>query len=288
MKFKLKIEYIFFISLIIFTLAICYFSFVKADSKNQYLKVAFLDVGQGDSIFIEAPNGKQILIDGGPDNKVLSKLGDVMPLGDRSIDMIIATHADSDHVGGLPAVLDLYQVSMILENGATSKTKIYQALEDEITTKKIKKEIAKRGMKIMLDDEKNIYLEILFPDRDISSLDSNDGSIVGKLVYGNESFMLTGDATNYTENIITWNETPETLHSNILKLGHHGSRTSNSYLWLQKVNPEEAIISAGLNNRYGHPHQETLDRLAQLNIPYLNTAKEGTIIFQTDGIKIFN
>ncbi len=286
MKLRLKIEYIFLISLVICSLAICYFVFFHKHSP--YLKVAFLDVGQGDSIFIEAPNGKQILIDGGPDNKVLSKLSQVMPFGDKSIDMIIATHADSDHVGGLPAILDLYKVSMIIENGATSETKIYKALENDITTKNIKKEIAHRGMKIMLDDEKNIYLEILYPDRDVSNLDSNDGSIVGKLVYGNESFMFTGDATNYSENIIIWNETPDTLHSNILKLGHHGSRTSNSLLWLQKVHPDEAIISAGLNNRYGHPHKETLNRLAQLKIPFQNTALKGTIIFETDGQTILS
>jgi competence protein ComEC len=211
-----------------------------------------------------------------------------MPFGDRSLDLVVATHPDADHVGGLPAVLENYNVSMILENGAESKTKIYEALEDEITTKNVKKEIAKRGMKIMFDDEKNIYFDILYPDRDVSNLDSNDGSIVGKLVYGNESFMLTGDATNYVENIISWNEKPEILHSNVLKLGHHGSRTSNSVLWLEEVNPETAIVSAGLNNRYNHPHQEVLDRLAKLKIPFLSTAKEGTIIFKTDGITLLS
>lgn len=270
--------------LVVFASGIFYFAF--GEKQNDYLKVAFLDVGQGDAIYIEAPNGRQILIDGGPDQKVLTELAEIMPFGDRSIDLVVVTHPDSDHIGGLPAVLENYQISMILENGGVSSTKVYQGLENEIETKNIKKEIAKRGMKIMLDPEKNIYFDILYPDRDISNLDSNDGSIVGKLIYGNESFMLTGDATNYTENIISWNETPETLHSNILKLGHHGSRTSNSILWLQKVNPDTTIISAGLNNRYGHPHQEVLDRLSKLKIPFLNTAEKGTIIFKTDGITL--
>jgi beta-lactamase superfamily II metal-dependent hydrolase len=130
-----------------------------------------------------------------------------------------------------------------------------------------------------LDNEKNIYLDILYPDRDVSKMESNDGSIVVKLVYGEESFMLTGDATSYTENIIYWNESSETLKSTILKLGHHGAKTSNSLMWLKKVNPETAIISVGENNRYNHPSSETLERLKTLKIPYRSTAEEGNIIF---------
>ena len=272
------------ILLIIFSLLVAtvFIWFISADqeSHRQYLTVAFLDVGQGDAIFIEAPNGRQVLVDGGPDQKVLTQLTAVMPFGDKSIDLVIATHADSDHIGGLPAVLDNYQVSMVMENGASSTTKNYQALENIISEKNIKKEIARRGMKIILDKEKNIYLDILFPDRDVADLESNDGSIVAKLIYGEESFMLTGDSTSYVENIIYWNESPETLKSTILKLGHHGSKTSSSAMWLKRVNPETAIISAGLNNRYNHPSPETLDRLKMLNIPYRSTAKEGNIIFE--------
>ena len=272
------------ILLIIFSLLVAtvFIWFISADqeSHRQYLTVAFLDVGQGDAIFIEAPNGRQVLVDGGPDQKVLTQLTAVMPFGDKSIDLVIATHADSDHIGGLPAVLDNYQVSMVMENGASSTTKNYQALENIISEKNIKKEIARRGMKIILDKEKNIYLDILFPDRDISEFESNDGSIMAKLIYDDKSFMLTGDTTSYVENIIYWNESPETLKSTILKLGHHGSKTSSSAMWLKRVNPETAIISAGLNNRYNHPSPETLDRLKMLNIPYRSTAKEGNIIFE--------
>ena len=141
-------------------------------------------------------------------------------------------------------------------------------------------------MHIILDDKKNIYFDILFPDRDVSKMDSNDGSIVGKLVYGNNSFMLTGDATTYTENLIEWNENGETLNSDVLKLGHHGSRTSSSILWLEKVSPSIAIVSAGKDNRYGHPHKELLDRLSTLHIPFLNTADIGNIIFKSDGVKL--
>lgn len=256
------------------------------NGNNNYLKVAFLDVGQGDSIYIETPDGHQMLIDGGPDASVLSRLSEVMPYGDRSIDVVLATHQDADHIGGLPQVLDNFEVSSFIENGATSNTKIYKSLEDRISKNKINKTIATRGMSILLDKEKNIHFDILFPDRDISKLDSNEGSIVGKLVYGNESFMFTGDAPNYTENLIKNNESDAVLKSQVLKIGHHGSHTSSSLPWLKSVNPEVAIISAGLNNRYGHPHKETLDKLLNLKIPYLSTYEKGTIIFKTDGLSL--
>ncbi len=272
--------------LFISALSIGYLSYAQRDNNN-YMTVAFLDIGQGDAIYIEAPNGKQMLIDGGPDGKILQRLSEVMPFADRSIDIVLATHVDSDHIGGLFFVLNNYKVSDVIENGAVSKTMVYKNLEQEISKKKIPKIIANNKMRIILDRKRNIYFDILFPDRDVSKLDSNDGSIVGRLVYGNESFMLTGDATIYTENMIRWNENPSTLRSQVLKLGHHGSRTSSSLLWLEEVRPDIAIISAGKNNRYGHPHQEILDRLKKLNIPYLATYKEGNIIFKTDGVKLF-
>ncbi|HUC88718.1 MAG TPA: ComEC/Rec2 family competence protein [Candidatus Paceibacterota bacterium] len=272
--------------IILFISAFFIWYFIYFHQHNNYLKVAFLDVGQGDSIYIEAPNGKQMLIDGGPDTKVLSRLAEVMPFGDRSIDLILATHNDSDHIGGLPYVLDHYKVGNIIENGVIGTTKIYQNLDNKIKNNNIGEIVARRGMHIILDQEKNIYLDILFPDRDVTSFDSNDGSIVGRLVYGNESFMLTGDATKYTEYLIMHNENSSTLHANILKLGHHGSKYSSGELWLEAVHPDMAIISAGKNNRYGHPNQEVLDRLNALHIPYLSTIKKGTIIFETDGAKM--
>jgi competence protein ComEC len=173
-----------------------------------------------------------------------------------------------------------------LENGNTSPSQIYGSLEEKITKNKIRKIIAKRGMHIILDEKNNIYFDILFPDKDPTTLESNEASIVGKLVYGDNSFMLTGDASLYTENLIEWNEPASTLHSDVLKLGHHGARTSSSILWLEKVDPEIAIISAGKDNRYGHPHQELLDRLLQLHIPFLSTMGKGNIIFKSDGTKL--
>ncbi len=269
-------------------LAICIWYTIYTREQNRYLKVAFLDVGQGDSIYIEAPNGTQMLIDGGPDDTVLPRLSRVMPWGDRSIDVILATHPDADHIGGLASVLERYRVPRIIVNGGEVQTKIFDRLENAIEKNNIETITARRGMHILLDKEKNIYFDILFPDRDVSGWkETNDGSIVGKLVYGDESFMFTGDATFYTENLIMQNENPDTLEADVLKLGHHGSHTSSSLLWLEKVHPEIAIISAGKNNRYGHPHQDVLDRLLQLRIPYLTTYEHNTVLLKTDGIKIF-
>jgi len=286
MKYSRKyLPYIPLIFLIILTIGIWFFAF-KTSGQTDYLKVVFLDVGQGDAIYIEAPNGKQVLIDGGPDAKLLSSLAEVMPFADRSIDMLIATHPDMDHIGGFPLLIDNYKITSIIENGTTSTSQISSGLEEKILKNKINKIIARRGMHIILDEKKNIYIDILFPDRDVSKFESNDASIVGKIVYGENSFMFTGDASLYTENLIEWNEKESTLKSDVLKLGHHGSRTSSSILWLEKINPEVAIISAGLNNRYGHPHKELLDRLSTLHIPFLSTMKKGNIIFESDGVKL--
>lgn len=283
-NFKKYLPYVLILLLFSIALITIYSLYTQKDEK--IMKVVFLDVGQGDATYIEAPNGRQILIDGGPDAKLLSSLSKVMPFADRSIDMIIATHGDMDHIGGFPLLIDNYKVTSIIENGAIATSQVSSSLEDKISKNKIKKIIAHRGMRIVLDDKENIYLDILFPDRDISNFDSNDASIVSKLVYGDESFMFTGDASLYTENLIEWNEKDSTLNSDVLKLGHHGARTSSSILWLEKVNPSIAIISAGKNNKYGHPHQEVLDRLSSLHIPYLSTIDMGNIIFKSDGIKL--
>ncbi len=282
---KKYLPYILFGILVFFSIFLWSFLY-KQDQHTDLLTVAFLDIGQGDAIYIEAPNGKQMLVDGGPDIKILQRLGEVMPFGDRSIDVVIATHADADHIGGLPFVLNKYKVDSVIENGANSNSLVYKSFEKEIQKKKINKTIANNKMRIMLDKEKNIYFDFLFPDRDTSHMVSNDGSIVGKLVYRDESFMLTGDATLYTENQIEWNESSDTIHAQVLKLGHHGSHTSSSLLWLKEVDPEVAIVSAGKHNRYGHPHKEVLDRLNSLHIPYLETSKEGNIIFYTDGLHL--
>ncbi|MCR4334469.1 MAG: MBL fold metallo-hydrolase [Patescibacteria group bacterium] len=245
-----------------------------------------MDVGQGDSIFIEAPNGNSIIIDGGPSRAILSELGKLLPFYDRSIDMLIVTNPDKDHLAGFIDVLKNYKVGEVLEPGTHSDTVIYTELEKTIADKKVLKEIAHRGMKIILDEEYGIYLDILFPDRDVSQWTSNDGSIVAKLVYGNTSYLLMGDATKKTENIVMSNESPDALKSDVLKLGHHGSKTSSGYDFVKIVSPYYAVISAGFHNRYGHPNKETMNTLTKLHISSLITFKLGTIVTESDGSRV--
>ena len=253
---------------------------VWAEERSGILTVAFLDVGQGDAIFIEAPGGKQVLIDGGPNKKVLRELAKQMPFYDRSLDLLIATHPDKDHIGGFPAVLNSYEVAVFLESEVLCKNSICEKLDKQIQDKGIEKKIARRGMVIDLDD--GIYLEVLFPDRDATNLETNLASIVLKLVYGEDSFLLMGDSPKAIEEYLIFLDA-ENLAVDVLKLGHHGSRTSSSEFFLGATSPEVVIISAGKNNRYGHPHPEVLDILKKFEVKILRTDEDGTIIIKSDG-----
>lgn len=259
---------------------------VLSNKKEDYMKVVFLDVGQGDAIYIQAPNGKQMLIDGGPGIKTLSSLNKIMPFYDRTIDIIIATHPDLDHIGGLSNILDKFKIKHFIDNGDVGETEEFKILEDKINKNKINKISIWSGNKIILDDKRNIYFEVLYPSKETEKLDSNDKSIIGRLVYKDISFMMMGDGTIYSENQIWWNENINKINSDVLKIGHHGAKTSSSLIWLRAVSPDIAIISSGKNNRYGHPSKEVLNRLDDLKIKYLNTSESGNIILQTNGKNI--
>jgi len=256
---------------------------VFAEEKRNELQVSFLDVGQGDGVFIEAPGGNQILVDGGRNKKVLRELSKVMPFYDRSIDVVIATHPDADHIGGLPAVLERFDVDLFVDPGNSSDTAVYKEMIKLLKEKNIEMLTAKRGMKINLDY--GAYLLILFPDRDVSLVESNTSSIVSMLVYGNTSFLLTGDSPKSIENYLASIDGGN-LKADVLKAGHHGSKTSTSELFLGYVNPSYAIISSGKNNSYGHPHKEVLDLLEKFEIKVIRTDESGAIIFKSDGLKV--
>jgi len=253
-------------------------------SERDTLRVAFLDVGQGDAIFIESPTGVQVLIDGGPDNQILSELGSVMPFFDRSIDMLIISNPDKDHFAGFVDVLKRYSVQNILEPGTVTDTEIYKIFKDAAAEEGAESILARRGMVIDLGG--GVNLQILFPDRDVSGLSTNDGSIIAKLVYGDTSFMFPGDTTKNIEEYIARLD-GEHLDVDILKLAHHGSKTSSSEVFLAATTPKYGIISAGKNNRYGHPHQEVIGRLSASEIKILGTYEEGTIIFESDGERLW-
>ncbi len=258
------------------------------------LTVAFLNVGQGDSIFIEAPNGNQMLIDGGPDRSVLRELGKVMPFYDKDIDVVIATHPDADHISGLNDVLAKYKVSLFLEPGVLTDTNVYKELEKRILEKeklnKIKKIEARKGMVIDLGSGANgkVVLEILYPILDPRGMETNTASIVARLVYGENEFLLTGDSPANIENYLVSLDGAHggKLESDVLKAGHHGSKTSTSENFVKSVSPQYAIISAGFENRYGHPHQDVLDNLNKFNIKILRTDLDGRIVFESDGMNI--
>lgn len=252
--------------------------------KENVLKVVFFDVGQGDAIFIEAPNGNQMLIDGGRDAQILRRLGTVMPFYDRFIDVVLATHPDADHIGGLALVLSRYNVGLYLEPGSKADTASYLELKKLISEKEIKTILARRGMKVNFGD--GAVFDILFPDRDVTFLETNTSSIVGRLSYGTIDFMLTGDSPKSIENYLVSIDGGR-LESEVLKAGHHGSRTSSEESFVRKVSPQFAIISAGLDNRYGHPHEEVISLFKKLDIETLGTATLGSITFTSDGASLW-
>ncbi len=249
--------------------------------KPEQFQISFLDVGQGDAIFIQTVEGVQVLIDGGPKSAVITKLREVMPASDTSINMIVITNPDADHIGGFQQVLDEYTVESVLVAGTRSTTETYTQLMKKIKEKKIKQIAAYKNMNIVLGEES--ALSVLFPDQVVRSWDRNDGSIVMKLTHRETSVMLMGDASSETERLILSTSSPQTLVSQILKVGHHGSNTSTSEEWLDAVMPEIAIISAGEQNRYGHPHQEVVDRLNDRDIQIKETSTDGTITYVSDG-----
>ncbi len=248
------------------------------------LKIAVMDIGQGDSIYIQSPTGVEILIDAGPDSSVLRELPKVMAYGDRTIDAVIATHPDADHVGGFVDLIPRYTILNFIAPGIPKQTATFKKLEEEVDNARIPRAKAYRGM--WLDLGAGAHLDILFPDFDVSKLPSdktNDGCVVAHLIYKNTSALFTCDAPLAVEDHLIAISTSTDLKSNLLKVGHHGSRYSSSDEFLDAVAPEFAAISVGARNRYGHPTEETLGRLAAHNIKTYRTDLNGAVVFVSDG-----
>lgn len=265
-------------------------------SKPQFLEVYFFDVGQGDSTFIESPGGHQILIDGGPDEAVLEKLGKVMPFWDRSIDVLVLTHPDSDHLSGLIEVLKRYEVNYVLETDVFCESE--ECFEWTKTLQEEKPEIviAKSGGSMK---EGEVKIDILYPFESLKGTvpkEINNTSAVLKLTFGEVSFFFPGDIFQSAEKEITGNLSKELLDADILKVSHHGSKISSSNDFLSAVLPELAIVSVGAEedaqgkecdnkqrNKYSHPNCEVLERLASYGIKLLRTDKNGDIKISSDG-----
>jgi len=245
------------------------------------LKVSFLNIGQGDSVFIEGPTGIQMLIDAGPpDKSVLRELGSVMPLFDRSIDAVVETHPDQDHLGGIPDVFERYQVGTFLEPRIPNDTKATKAVVLAVEKSGVKDIVARRGMRLILGG--GAYADILFPDRDVPKIETNTGSIVMRVVYGDTSFLLNGDSPQVIEKYLVLTDGKK-LQSTVLKAGHHGSKSSSASEFLKAVNPEYGVYSRGCDNKYGHPSPTVVQLFASLKISTFDTCIEGRITFVSNG-----
>jgi len=282
---------------VLFSLNILAWIVVFDLARPQFLEVNFFDVGQGDAIFIETPQGHQILIDGGPDSKILEKLGKEMPFYDRSIDLVILTHPERDHLAGLLEVLKKYKVENVLWTGIIRDTAEFKEWKKLIEEEKAEIFIAKSGQKIACEKRSlglrpremrmrpcEFSIDIFYPFENLESKilkDSNDTSIIGKLIFGQNSFLFTGDSYKDAERELI--EKGVNIDSDILKIGHHGSKTSSSEDFLKSVSPKIAVISVGKNNSYGHPHPEVLERLKNFGINILRTDLDGDIKIISDG-----
>jgi competence protein ComEC len=249
------------------------------------LHVSFLDVGQGDAILITAPDGQQILVDGGPSPTALaSALGREMPFWDRSIDLLIMTHPDADHITGLVDVLDRYHVGGWLDNGRPDDDAIYAECQKKIKQEGVPYHTLHAGDRLELD--RGLVLEVVHPPKDLMNgveAASNNNSVVLRLVWKEASFLLTGDIEAEAEHLLVRSGQP--LEADVLKVAHHGSGGSSTAEFLVAVNPQFAVISVGADNRFGHPNEAVLDRLG--NVTILRTDEQGTIEFVTDGQRLW-
>ena len=273
-------NFIYFILALLICFNILAWQAVSDLNKPQLLEVIFLDIGQGDAIFIETPQQHQILIDGGPSSKILEKLGKYLPFWDRTIDLVILTHPEKDHLSGLIEVLKRYKIENILWTGIKRDTPEYNEWLKLIKKEGAKIFIAKAGQKIVA--QKSIF-QILNPSENLEGetiKNSNDTSIVIKLVFGENSFLFTGDISKSVEKKFL-NEKVD-IDSDVLKVGHHGSKTSSSEDFLAVVSPIISVISSGKNNSYGHPHQEVLDTLGRYG-RILRTDLDGDIKIISNG-----
>ena len=255
-------------------------------SKPEFLEVNFFDI-PGEAILVQTPERNQILIDGGSTSEILEKLSKEIPFWDREIELLILTHPDIDHLGGLLEVLKRYRVKNIIWTGIVKKGTGYEEWKKLIEKEKAKIEIAKAGKRVFCQDcqwEFKIFSPLLSLEG-IEFKESNDTSVGGKFIFSKTSFLFTGDLSQTAEEKVLTRDF--SLKSEILKVAHHGSKTSTSEKFLEKVSPQIAIICADKNNKHGHPHQEVLDRLRKNGVKILRTDLNGDIKIISDGEKIY-
>lgn len=256
------------------------------------LTVAFINVRQGDGTVIQTPDGKTIVIDAGVGSSTYSSYdaGSMVMApyldekGIKKIDMVVATHPDWDHIGGIPYILENYEVGMVLDCGVPHTTEAYKKYQDLVAKKGIKYVIASQGQ--VLDWGDCVKAEVLAPVGSIEkrqgAKDLNNTSVVIRLSYGDVSFMMVGDCGTEQEETITPVYGPG-LKSTILRAGHHGSDTSSGEEFVNLVSPEVVVISAGKRNKFGHPKQSVIDKFESMGSRIYRTDYSGTVIVKTDG-----
>ena len=264
---------------------------LSATRADGLLHVHVLDVGQGDAILVVTPQGRQALVDGGPDPEVLlAALGERLPAGDRSLDVVVATHLDSDHAGGLLGALDRYDAEMVIRGPASSGSALFHQWQSVLEQHDHPTVEVRTGHRIRFDS--GVAIEILYPPagKVPSRIDPNTNnlSVVMRVSYGEVSFLLTGDIEQDVERYLVGVQ-GEGLRSDVLKVAHHGSRSSTSAPFLRAVAPESAVISAGRDNRYGHPHADVMARIGAMvdSESVFITSRDGTIEYITDGAALW-
>ena len=271
------------VPLLIATVLVLYYG--QEIKHDWVMRVDFQDIGQGDSIFITTYEGNQILIDGGPGNKVLEELGSNMPFFDRTIEMVILSHPHADHFEGLIAVLRRYQVKKILLPHVNIDSSAYNEFEQEAERENAEIIYAQQGQRIYLD--KSTVFDVMYPLSSAEQTptkkdDLNDFSIVGKLIFGKTKILFTGDAGTNIETLLLPNFN---LDADLLKVGHHGSKHSTSKEFLEEATPQFSVIQLG-ENKYGHPSKEVLERLQQANTQIIRNDEHGAVEFYSDGFSL--
>jgi beta-lactamase superfamily II metal-dependent hydrolase len=265
-------------SLSVSVLALYSVTTVSSPSK---LRVSFLDIGQGDAILIQTPSGKKMLVDGGPSDKVLTRIAEQTSYFTRDIDVMEETHPDADHVTGLIPVLEKYTVRMILETKGIGHTNVFDDLNKHIDNEHAEVHVAQTGD--VIDFHDGVTANILYPPVNYvpKKSDTNDASVSIVVMYGSETFLLTGDLPSTEEGKLITAGVPKDI--TVYKAGHHGSKYSSGGQLLSYIRPEYSVISAGKDNRYGHPNPEAMARLQKYSKEILSTIDRGTISFVTDG-----
>lgn len=248
------------------------------NTNNDLLKIHYLDVGQGDSIFIELPNNETMLIDAAESNQSANIINYIKNLNYQKIDYVIGTHPHTDHIGGLKDIINTFEIGKIYMPKVISTTKTYENLLQTIKDKNLKINTAKAGTPII--DTDTLKINILAPNNDTYT-ELNNYSVVTKITYGTTKFLFMGDAEKLSEN-----EIKEDVTADVIKIGHHGSSTSSGINFIKKVNAKYGIISVGLNNKYNLPKDETITNWENSGTKIYLTSTNGTIIAISDGTNI--